>query len=92
MPEPQSQDVNPEICRIVDAARGVWTRRLVDHSRANSLLFYRDLKVGTLLSAATEAVDRLLSANAVTVDSLVPVGRYADSRDAVTRQRAEAYG
>ena len=48
MPESQPEHLDPEIRRIVDAARGVWTRRLIDHSRANSLLFYRDLKVGTL--------------------------------------------
>jgi hypothetical protein len=73
MPESQSTDLNGEIRRIVDAARGLWARRLVDHSRANSLLFYRDLKTGTLdLSAEADAVDRLLAGNALTVKSLVP--------------------
>lgn len=62
MPESQAEHVDPEIRRIVDAARGVWMRRLIYHSRANSLLFYRDLKVGTLdLTGETEAVDRLLA-------------------------------
>jgi hypothetical protein len=37
MPEHERRDVNPEVRRIVDAARAVWTRRLVDYSRANSL-------------------------------------------------------
>ena len=51
---------------------GVWTRRLIDHSRANSLLFYRDLKLGTLdLSADAEAVGRLLAGDTLTVESLV---------------------
>ena len=76
MPETQSEHLNPEISPIVDAARGVWIRRLIDHSRANSLLFYRDLKVGTLdLSAETEAVGRLLVGEALAVESLVSVGR-----------------
>lgn len=48
MPASESDNSDPEIRRIVDAARGVWMRRLIDQSRANSLLFYRDLKVGTL--------------------------------------------
>ncbi len=91
MTEPQSIDLNPEIRRIVDAACGVWTRRLIDHSRANSLLFYRDLKVGTLdLTAETEAVGRLLAGGKLTVESLVSAGRYAESPDPVVRTRAEA--
>ena len=70
MPESQSTEANREVRRIVDAARGVWIRRLIDHSRANSLLFYRDLKVGTLdLSAETEAVGRLLAGNALPVSA-----------------------
>jgi very-short-patch-repair endonuclease len=90
MPEPQSISLNPEIRRIIDAARGVWTHRLIDHSRANSLLFYRDLKVGTLnLSAETEAVERLLAGNALTVESLVSAGRHAENSDLPTRRRIE---
>jgi very-short-patch-repair endonuclease len=91
MPEPQSEELNPEIRRIVDAARGVWTRRLIDHSRANSLLFYRDLKVGTLdLSGETEAVDRLLTGDALSVESLVSAGTSATTSDPVVRAQAEA--
>lgn len=76
--------------RIVDAARGIWTRRLIDHSRANSLLFYRDLKGGTLnLSAETEAVGRLLAGDKLTVESLVSAGRHAESPDPVVHSRAE---
>lgn len=90
MPEPHSTDLNPEIRRIVAAARDVWTRRLIDHSRANSLLFYRDLKVGTLdLTAEMEAVGRLLAGDKLTVESLASVGWYAKSPDPVVRARAE---
>ena len=68
MPEPLPDQLDPEIRRIVDAARGVWIRRLIDPSRSNSLLFYRDLKVATLdLTAAAEAVDRLLAGDALEV-------------------------
>jgi hypothetical protein len=91
MPEPQPTGLNPEIRRIVDAARGVWTRRLIDHSRANSLLFYRDLKVGTLdLSAETEAVNRLMAGDALTVEALVSAGKWAESPGSRARDGAEA--
>src|SRR5579883_775424 len=91
MPEPQSIGLETEIRHIVDAARGVWTRRLIDHSRANSLLFYRDLKVGTLdLTAEREAVGRLLAGEKLTVESLVSAGRYAKSPDPVVHTTAEA--
>jgi hypothetical protein len=91
MPETQSTDLNPEIRRIVDAARGVWIRRLIDHSRANSLLFYRDLKMGTLdLTAETDAVGRLLAGDKLTVESLTSAGRYAESPDPVVCTRTEA--
>ncbi len=91
MPENRSERLDPEIRRIVDAARGVWMRRLIDCSRANSLLFYRDLKVGTLdLSAEREAVDRLLAGHPLTAESLVSSGSDGESPDPVVRTRAEA--
>ncbi len=91
MAEHQSIDLDPGRRRRVDAAREVWIRRLIDHSRANSLLFYRDLKVGTLdLTAETAAVDRLLAGEKLTVESLVSAGRYAGIPDPVIRARAEA--
>ncbi len=69
MPTPQL--IDPETRRIVDAASGVWIRRLIDHSRANSLLFYRPLKVGTLeLTSHPEAVRRLLEGEALGSDEL----------------------
>lgn len=91
MAEPQSHDLNPEIRRIVDAARAVWTRRLVDHSRANSLLFYRDLKIGTLdLGAESEAVECLLAGDKLTVEFLVSSGRHGEDHDPVVREGSEA--
>jgi hypothetical protein len=91
MPEPQPIGLNPEIRRIVDAACSVWSRRLIDHSRANSLLFYRDLKMGTLdLTAQPEAVDRLLAGDKLTVESLVSAGRFEESSNPVVSSQAEA--
>ncbi|HEX5717327.1 MAG TPA: AAA domain-containing protein [Thermoanaerobaculia bacterium] len=87
----ESDGLGSEIRRIVDAARVVWIRRLIDYSRANSLLFYRDLKVGTLdLSAKTEAVGRLLAGETLTMEALASVGRHAESPDPVVRARAES--
>lgn len=89
MADSQSTDLTPELRRIVDAALGVWIRRLIDPSRANSLLFYRDLKVGTLeLTSEPEAVGRLLAGDKLTMESLVAAGRYAESSDPVVRLRA----
>src|SRR5262245_45564391 len=91
MPEPQPDERNSGVRRIVDAARGVWTRRLIDYTRANSLLFFRDLKVGTLdLSTETEAVDRLLAGDALTVELLASTGRSAEASDSVAPAEAES--
>jgi hypothetical protein len=86
MAQAQSEHLDPKIRRIVDAARDVWIRRLIDHSRANSLLFYRDLKVGTLdLSGEMEAILRLLAGETLSTESLVTAGRYSESVDPVVR-------
>ncbi len=59
LPDPT---VPAERAAIVDAARAAWIRRLVDMSRRNNLLYFRDLKLGTLdlTSADTGAMRRLL--------------------------------
>jgi hypothetical protein len=91
MTEPRPEGLNSEICKIVDAARGIWMRRLIDYSRANSLLFYRDLKVGTLdLSAYPEAVIRLLGGEKLGVESVISTARHAKSSDSGEDQQAEA--
>ncbi len=91
MPEPHAEELNPEIRHIVDAARAVWTRRLIDYSRTNSLLFYRDLKVGTLdLSTETEAVDRLLAGDALTPELLAPAARSPETSEVTVAQAETA--
>lgn len=52
----------------------VWQRRLVDTTRRNTLLYFRDLKKGTLdLSGApADAIRRLLSGEAIALTSLAP--------------------
>ena len=54
--------ITPERREKVDRAREVWIKKLIDLSRRNNLLFYRDLQTGTLdLSAApADAIHSLL--------------------------------
>ena len=64
---------NQDPKQLVDAARTIWMRRLIDPSRANSLLFYRDLKVGTLdLTDKSQAIELLLAGNTLTENELKP--------------------
>ena len=62
---PTGQPAAPAAARqaTVDRARAEWVRRLVDYSRRNNLLFFRELQTGTLdLTGATpEAMADLLS-------------------------------
>ncbi|MGV3617984.1 MAG: AAA domain-containing protein [Fimbriimonas sp.] len=66
--------VSPERRRAVEAAREAWVRRLVDTSRRNNLLYFRDLRSGTLdLGAADpEAVGDLFDGERVPLSRLVP--------------------
>jgi hypothetical protein len=53
--------ISPERLAKVDQARHAWIRKLIDLSRRNNLLFFRELKVGTLdLSGADPDVIRAL--------------------------------
>jgi hypothetical protein len=83
--------VSPERRAKVDAARQAWIRQLVDMSRRNNLLYFRDLKVGTLefMNAPAEAMLELLqsgrSDHGVALNDLVP----AESRTQATASLAE---
>jgi hypothetical protein len=66
----------------VDAARQAWIRKLVDLSRRNNLLYFRDLKVGTLdlSDTTTDAMQALLQSGgrtnaSVSLSSLISVER-----------------
>jgi hypothetical protein len=64
--------MDPARRELVLGARERWVRRLIDPSRNNSLLFYRDLTVGTLdLTPLPEAVARLLDGKRVELEDLV---------------------
>ncbi|MDF2631052.1 MAG: hypothetical protein K0R39_4883, partial [Symbiobacteriaceae bacterium] len=68
--------MNPSIERraAVDRARTLWVKRLIDLSRRNNLIYFRDLKNGTLdLSAADRTVlDELVAGRSVSLSQLLP--------------------
>lgn len=66
--------ISPQRQVLVERACEGWIRRLVDRSRNNNLLYYRDLKTGTLdLSKAQPLVlAQLLGGTAVRIDHLLP--------------------
>lgn len=80
--EQQSDD---ERVRLVDAACDTWIRRLVDHSRNNTLLFFRPLKIGTLSFNEGELIERLLSGVRVTQEQIA----VSQTREGADRDEAE---
>ncbi len=67
-----TDDTRIERERLVSSARDFWVSRLIDETRRNNLLYFRDLKVGSLdlSNAPEEAVQRLLSGEKVAVSEL----------------------
>ena len=60
--------------QVVEKARQVWIRKLIDLSRRNNLLYYRPLKTGTLdlSSASAEKLRDLLIGESVPASRLLP--------------------
>lgn len=91
MPDNKSNNLDREIRPIVDAARTVWIRRLIDPSRGNSLLFYRNLRVGTLdLSGDSTLVGRLIVGEAVTLENLISELQDSNNANAGAGVKAES--
>ncbi len=90
----EASNEGPEARRAaVDRAREGWIRRLIDLSRSNNLLYFRDLKIGTLDLAGhrPEIMARLLEdiegdPRVIDVDALMPLPEEAEDR----RQRLAA--
>lgn len=74
--------------RKVTEATRVWTGQLVDLTARNNLLYYRDLKLGTLdlVAARADGLHALLAGQQVVVSTLFP--NEGDARDATRRARA----
>jgi hypothetical protein len=68
--------VSPERRAAVDAARWKWIEELTDLSRRNNLLYFRDLKIGTLAldvrDRDSEKWESLLSGEPVSLPVLLP--------------------
>ncbi len=65
---------NGERLAAVERVRSAWIRRLIDLSRRNNLLYYRELKTGTLdlSNGNNKALDELLAGKTVTLTRLLP--------------------
>lgn len=86
-------ELNPQRRARVDTARDGWINLLIDKSRRNNLLYYRDLKAGTLdlTGADPSAMERLLKEEAVPLSKLLPRGVELKSAEAkLTDVRARA--
>src|SRR5437870_2785569 len=70
----QLQMVDSARVKHVDHARDEWIQRLIDLSRRNNLLYYRNLQLGTvdLTQADSEAMASLLEGEPVTLSKLLP--------------------
>jgi very-short-patch-repair endonuclease len=89
--------IPPERLAKVDAARQAWIRRLVDLSRRNNLLYFRDLKLGTLdlTDAPGPAMQALLQSGSrtsggIALTDLVPVERRTQAAAALAEIAARA--
>src|SRR5207237_7295833 len=65
---------SPDRGTLVEQARKAWIDQIVDSSRRNNLLYFRDLKTGTLdfSSAEPDAIAALLAEDAVPLHRLLP--------------------
>ena len=85
---PPSPSIDPQRRAKVDAARDGWIRKLIDTSRRNNLLYYRDLKIGTLdlTGAAPGPMSKLLMQEEVALSRLLPDSLDAKVADAKLRE------
>ncbi len=85
---PPSPTIDPQRRAKVEAARDGWIRKLIDTSRRNNLLYYRDLKIGTLdlTGADPGSMSRLLMQEEVALSRLLPASLDAKVADAKLRE------
>lgn len=85
---PEAVEIDPQRLARVDRAREGWIKRLIDLSRRNNLLYFRELKTGTLelTGAATGAMKHLLSNEEVPLSRLLPANCDAKLAEAKLRE------
>src|SRR5579875_1448726 len=81
---PVTAGVDPARVAAVERAQKVWTGQLVDLGGRNTLLYYRDLKVGTLdlspgSGADPVAVEQLLGSHTMALSTLFSEDDRADA-------------
>ncbi len=69
---PQPSNPDSDVRSLIEKAQKIWTERLIDLSRNNPLLFYRDLKTGTLDLSQSQALEQLLAGKDVSAKDLLP--------------------
>ena len=92
VPSNRPEEIPPERIAIVDGARRSWIKKLIDLSRRNNLLFYRQLKTGILdLSIAIdEKMAELLSGQSVSLNKLLESAWKTEINDVVREIRRRA--
>ena len=71
MSRPVTPAAAPDLGPVVSAARDLWVKKLIDLSRRNTLLFFRDLKLGMLdLASDSDAVRDLIAGREVDLKEL----------------------
>lgn len=84
--------VNRDRFAAVEQVRDGWIRRLIDLSRRNNLLYYRELKTGTLdfSDANKKALDELLAGKTVPLTRLLPQAEETKTAALVQKIRRRA--
>lgn len=84
--------VNRDRFAAVERVRDGWMRRLIDLSRRNNLLYYRELKAGTLdfSDANKKALDELLAGKTVPLTRLLPQSEETKTAALVQKIRRRA--
>jgi very-short-patch-repair endonuclease len=73
-PDPQPATISEQRRGLVNQSRQKWISRLIDFSRRNNLLYFRELKTGTLdaTNANPEVLTELLQGSSVLLTKLLP--------------------
>ena len=85
-PNAQSAAISEQRRDLVNQSRQKWISRLIDFSRRNNLLYFRELKTGTLdiSNANPEVLTQLLQGTSILLTKLLP-----DSDEAISSAKMQ---
>lgn len=91
-PAPAPERPPSERTQRVDRVRDIWVRKLIDLSRRNNLLYYRQLKTGSLdlTDADPAAMTALMAGETVTFARLLPAAEVEATAKSLTEIRRRA--